>query len=822
MTENCLIGYTGFVGSYLMNHYKPKYTFSSANINQITNNNYDTVICCGVSAKKWYANKYPDEDIANINKLLDNIKDIKCNKFVLISTIDVYPNSNSCQNENDCIGSDNNHPYGKNRLYVENFVKSTFTNHHIIRLPGLFGFGLRKNIIYDLINNNNPNVDPKSIFQWYDLNWLYEDINYVIENNISLINLFTEPIVTKDILDIFADYNINKYNSVDTSVIYNLTTKYTNTKYWKSKKSVMSALESYIKKMLLSNLCVSNLSSIGELDKDMLKDFGVKNIEIAPFKTFGEGFIDKPLEYFNKWKNDNIYSMQSILYPNTNNIFDDNEWFITYMKKLIDISSYLNIKILVLGSPKNRLVGARIIDNNIIVNMFRNIGDYAYSKNIIICLEPNPKYYSCDYVTTSTEGYNLVKAVNSKGFKLHLDFGCMYLEKENIYDNIIKYIDEVYHMHISAPNLKSLLTCNNIKYNYLYNQLSKVYKYKFTLELLNQTDYDIKTSIFEIVRLPKTAVIGGGWYGCHIASKILDKGEHVTLFEQTLSLFTGASSKNQNRLHLGFHYARSYATRQLCLNGYNKFMEEYGSFVEDITNNYYVISNQSLLDFDTYLHIMQHEKAEFDVINDSGLTNCSGVIRVNEKMVNNVIAKDYFTKLLNRYIKYNTKIYDITSMHNYDYIYDCTNNQLNFIDHKYKLYYELTISLIYEGYNNDMAITVVDGSFCSLYPYDKPNNLYTLTHVTYTPLIKSYDITEINSYVLTNEKISSIRNKMEESITHYYPSFKNHFRYKSYFLSYKCKFENSQDSRDLLQVTKNNITSIMCGKITGIYKVAIH
>ena len=54
---------------------------------------------CGIPAVKWYANKNPDEDSEIINNIQTILKTMKINKFILISTIDVYNNVNGNFNE---------------------------------------------------------------------------------------------------------------------------------------------------------------------------------------------------------------------------------------------------------------------------------------------------------------------------------------------------------------------------------------------------------------------------------------------------------------------------------------------------------------------------------------------------------------------------------------------------------------------------------------------------------------------------------------------------------------------------------------------------
>jgi hypothetical protein len=69
----------------------------------------------------------------------------------------------------------------------------------------------------------------------------------------------------------------------------------------------------------------------------------------------------------------------------------------------------------------------------------------------------------------------------------------------------------------------------------------------------------------------------------------------------------GASGNNQNRLHLGFHYPRSYKTRIQSIKGFNEFVKKYPKFSNKIEKNLYFIANhnKNITDFDTYKSIMK-------------------------------------------------------------------------------------------------------------------------------------------------------------------------------------------------------------------------
>ena len=197
--KTAIIGYTGFVGGYLDSHEKFSDRFNSKNIQEIRGDNYECIICAGAPGAKWFANKFPEQDEENINRLIANLEGVKTKKFVLISTVDVYPNPTQVD-ESSMIESDKLTTYSANRRRLEQFIESNFSDSTIIRLPGLFGRGLKKNLLFDLITQTNLDKLPISgQFQFYDLADLPRDINLILKQGIDLINLVTEPLTVQEI-----------------------------------------------------------------------------------------------------------------------------------------------------------------------------------------------------------------------------------------------------------------------------------------------------------------------------------------------------------------------------------------------------------------------------------------------------------------------------------------------------------------------------------------------------------------------------------------------------------------------------------------------
>lgn len=303
----------------------------------------------------------------------------------------------------------------------------------------------------------------------------------------------------------------------------------------------------------------------------------------------------------------------------------------------------------------------------------------------------------------------------------------------------------------------------------------------------------------------KIAIIGGGWVGCHLAKSLMEYND-VTLFEKN-EIFSGSSFFNQNRLHLGYHYSRSFNTRNLCRETFNKFCKQYSFLIEDVEKNVYSVPlNDSLIDFFTYLKIFDG----FDthkITDVKSLKNIEGSILVDEKYINPKKSKEYFKETLQDIILYEDIVdNDLSSLKkDFDIVINCTNN--NFSPITENTFQEECVVLLYEkiGKPEFDAITFVDGKLMSIYPYDLDKNLYSLTDVEFTPMGKY--------------PIDFLREEMEKKVLNYYDKFYLDFKFNSYAKSIKNKVKNKSDTRVPLIQKNDNVISCFTGKIQGIYLI---
>jgi len=201
--STALIGHSGFVGGNLLAQRAYDRIYRSTDIDSIRGRTFEHVVCAGVQAMKWWANLHPAEDRAGIGRLLAPLAEVKAGRFTLISTIDVYPVPRGVD-EDSVIDRQGHHAYGLHRLEIEERIREWFPAVLVLRLPGLFGPGLKKNVIFDMLHGNDLHkIHPGGVFQYYDLRHLTADIDRAWSLGLGLLNLSCEPLGTGEIRDRF-------------------------------------------------------------------------------------------------------------------------------------------------------------------------------------------------------------------------------------------------------------------------------------------------------------------------------------------------------------------------------------------------------------------------------------------------------------------------------------------------------------------------------------------------------------------------------------------------------------------------------------------
>ena len=225
----------------------------------------------------------------------------------------------------------------------------------------------------------------------------------------------------------------------------------------------------------------------------------------------------------------------------------------------------------------------------------------------------------------------------------------------------------------------------------------------------------------------KIAVIGSGFFGITLGL-FLSKKNIVDVFEKKNSILNGASSANQFRFHLGYHYPRSQKTVDEINKSKNLFSNFYGPNLFGKTINYYLIAKKSKVKSKKYFNFLKKNKLFFKLDQSkfkSGLIESS--ILTNEKILNffklkKTVLKKIKKSKLSINFKREFKKKDISK---YDKIIIATYSNNNFVlkslgiknlnEFKFELVEKILIKLPQQY--NKKSFVVVDGKFVCVDPY---------------------------------------------------------------------------------------------------------
>ena len=142
MKNIALIGSTGSIGQEIFNQLSQKDkvrvdTFNRKNIENLLNSEYDIVICAAPSSGKLKTNLGLDNSDKDIEKLCNAIKEVKTERFILISSQAAIYEAEK--------------PYGEVQKKVLDSVLTHHSNHTVYLVDTIYGTSLNKGFISDII-----------------------------------------------------------------------------------------------------------------------------------------------------------------------------------------------------------------------------------------------------------------------------------------------------------------------------------------------------------------------------------------------------------------------------------------------------------------------------------------------------------------------------------------------------------------------------------------------------------------------------------------------------------------------------------------------
>jgi len=261
-------------------------------------------------------------------------------------------------------------------------------------------------------------------------------------------------------------------------------------------------------------------------------------------------------------------------------------------------------------------------------------------------------------------------------------------------------------------------------------------------------------------------IIGAGLYGLYAALHAAKKNDKVLVLEHDDSPFSRATYVNQARVHMGYHYPRSYSTAIKSAHYFERFIEDFSFCIyNDFKQIYATSSTLSWSNAKQFKKFCMNAGIVCDEIMPSKYFKegqCDGAFLTREYTYDAQMLKEFFISELAKFhnveILYRVKIQSILQKQSHFILTTCSNdtyesdyilnttyastNQINKLlgCELFKIKYELCEIILCNISDNlkNVGLTVMDGPFFSIMPFGK-TGYHSLTSVTFTPHLTCYN-----------------------------------------------------------------------------------
>lgn len=186
-----VVGGEGFVGSAYVRLFNKLgmncVTISRANYADFAGQSCDLLINSNGNSKKFLADKDPKAEFeASVFSVVRTLADFDAKTYVFLSTGDVYPRQDSPEITREDLDLDTRQMsrYGLHKFTAENMVRALHPDFLIMRMGGFVGPGLRKNAIFDMLNDQPVWLDLASELQFISTDMAAKIVWTLIERGI--------------------------------------------------------------------------------------------------------------------------------------------------------------------------------------------------------------------------------------------------------------------------------------------------------------------------------------------------------------------------------------------------------------------------------------------------------------------------------------------------------------------------------------------------------------------------------------------------------------------------------------------------------------
>lgn len=351
-------------------------------------------------------------------------------------------------------------------------------------------------------------------------------------------------------------------------------------------------------------------------------------------------------------------------------------------------------------------------------------------------------------------------------------------------------------------------------------------------------------------------IIGGGWFGCHLALALKRKGFPVTLLEKDKELLSnGVSGKFGIRLHAGPHYPRSDETRAGCHRSFKKFKEEYPELLQEHAYSIYGLGINDAnnappkVSKENFTAVCKecegYEEIEFEKMGFQNLQYAAKVIEPSIK-IGSPLRKIFLDLLTNAGVNiiYNFEVSSIQSIStgivvsdgNTDYPFNYVINTTGYqsllptrpLPFNAEALYQPLLALVYQDtrpLEKPYSFIVMDGMNPCQMPYpdeENPSNRIVITHAKWTTLGTFKELSEANRVLsqVTDQFIDmEVKPNCEKEINRYWPEFSSRFIYIKWIGAVLAKMKTDKEFRGAItfQDMLSKMIFVFPGKISNIF-----
>lgn len=355
--------------------------------------------------------------------------------------------------------------------------------------------------------------------------------------------------------------------------------------------------------------------------------------------------------------------------------------------------------------------------------------------------------------------------------------------------------------------------------------------------------------------MKKAAIIGGGFYGTCLALLLQEGGLDVRVFEKEQAILQRASSRNQARVHMGFHYPRNIQTAYRSFVNFPRFILDFRKAVVDDFTMLYGIARtgskvsaaQFHMTFKRMNAYIKPAAAQHRALFSNNLIEDIFEVKefafdpkelqliIEEKLHNKGIRTTLGTEIAaiesNAGGQFRLRGAEGEEIYLADLVFNCTYSRINILRRQSCLSllpfkHELTEMVLVEAPDvmKRLGVTVMDGPYFSVMPYPS-RQLHSFSHVRYTPHRRWVDA---DAFVDGDQMLDEVKRNsnfvyMLKDASRYMPVLSEVIKKDSLVEIKTVLIQNEgDDGRPILfheETSMPGCYTIMGGKIDNIYDI---